>query len=56
MYRPLHHLLMPSIILALILFLFPTITNASWHIILNERFEMNAAGWPWGNWNLGCYS
>jgi hypothetical protein len=56
MYRPFHPLLMPGIILVLILLLIPIISNASWNIILNERFEMNAATWPWGNWHLGCYS
>ena len=38
------------------LLLIPMVSQASWNILLHERFELPAVTWPWGMWHLGCYS
>jgi hypothetical protein len=30
----------------------PTTASASWHILLNEYFELPASTWPWGSWHI----
>jgi hypothetical protein len=37
--------------LAVVLML-PTTASASWHILLNDHFELPGSTWPWGSWHI----